>query len=397
MTTSGFDFALDAAQVRVLGCLVEKQATTPGSYPLTANSLRNACNQSTSRDPVVDYDGREVESALLGLRDLRLARPVRGPGDRVTKFRHAFDEVVDLTPDELAVLSVLMLRGPQTLGEVKTRTARQFAFDSVDDVATTMGGLADRHMVVEVPRGPGQKEVRWTHLLRGTPDVGSMAGVVDTAASAGEATAGIVTTYLAGAEAIVAALADPALAEAWDEPSVLAEQTVGGVAGHLARGGVWLVGDYLAGEASDRPPDFASAGEYFARLAEALDDDAHRAIRRRGATEAAMGPAEVARTARRRLDALTDELVGVDPARVVAVYGGLTMRLGDYLATRVVEQAVHVDDLVRSVDDFAVALPDDVVAAALATGVEVLRLRRGSPAALRALFRDGFQDVLPVL
>ena len=397
MTASGFDFTLEPPEVRVLGCLVEKQATTPTSYPLTVNSLRNACNQSTSRDPVVDYDDRQVEAALLALRDLRLARPVRGPGDRVTKFRHAFDEVVELTPQELATLSVLMLRGPQTLGEVKTRTTRQFSFASVDEVAATMGGLADRGMVVELPRGPGQKEVRWTHLLRGTPEVGSLADAAGTAGADPGTTTGIVATYLAGAEAIVAALADPVVVAAWDEPSVLAEQTVGGVAGHLARGGVWLVGDYLAAEATGREPDFASAGEYFARLTEALDDDAHRAIRQRGAAEAAIGAAEVASTARRRLDTLTEELPRADLTRVVAVYGGLTMRLGDYLATRVVEQAVHLDDLARSVDGLEVDLPQDVTVAALATGAEVLRLRRGNAAALRALFRDGFQDALPVL
>ena len=397
MTASAFGFTLDAVQVRVLGCLVEKEATTPGSYPLTVNALRNACNQSTSRDPVMDCDERQVESSLLALRDLRLARPVRGPGDRVTKFRHAFDEAVGLAPDELAALSVLMLRGPQTLGEIRTRTTRQFAFESVERVADTMAALADRGFVVELPRGPGQKEARWTHLLRGEPERGSdpQQGAATRPQDGGPS--GIVAAYLAGAEAVVAVLGDPLLAAAWDDASVLEEQTVGSVAGHIARGGVWLVADYLDGGTRGVEPDFTSAGQYFARVTDGLDEDAHRAIRNRGAAQAAVGPDELAATARARLDQVEVDLVEGDLDAVVAVYGGLTMRLGDYLATRIVEQAVHLDDLARSVDGLEVDLPEAVVDIALATGAATLRLRRGSAPALRALFRDGYQDALPVL
>lgn len=397
MMADGGDLVLDEVQVRVLGCLVEKESTTPGSYPLTVNSLRNACNQATSRDPVVDYDDRMVEAALLGLRDLRLARPVRESGARVTKFRHAADEVVGLDPAELTTLSVLMLRGPQTLGEVRTRTTRQHDFDSVDAVGDTMAALAARGLVVQLARSPGQKEARWTHLLQGEPAIPpDQAGARDDDASGG-ARETIVDTYLAGAVAVVAAIGDSDVALWWDEPSVLEDQTVGGVAGHLARGGVWLVVDYLADGVPSRGPDFDSAADYIVRVVDGLDDAGHGAVRARGASIAAAGPADVAGEARRRLDEVAARLRDADLDQLVAVYGGMTMRLGDYLATRIVEQAVHLDDLVRSVDGLAIEIPDAVMDAAVTLGFEVLRRRRGRAVAIRALFRSGFQDVLPVL
>lgn len=395
--TPGFGFVLDADQVRVLGCLVEKESTTPGSYPLTVNSLRNACNQTTSRDPILDLDDRRVESALLVLRDLRLARPVRESGARVTKFRHAMDEVVDLDGGELAVLSVLMLRGPQTLGEIRTRTTRQYDFDSIDAVAEVLAALAARAMVVELSRAAGQKESRWTHLVMGKPAVSALTHSSDVGSHGDDPDDDIVAIWLAGASAVVATLADPLVALWWDEPSVLEDQTVGGLAGHLARGGVWVVGDHLAADPPAPGPDFATAGEYFARIMDALDDSAHQAIRDRGAAVAESGPQQVAATAQARLDDLVQHFERADLDRIVSVYGGLGMRLCDYLATRVVEQVVHLDDLVRSVDDLEVAIPDKVVDLAIAVGTDVLSRRRGRTATIRALYRQGFADVLPVL
>ncbi len=362
VTTAGSGFLLDEVQVRVLGCLVEKAATTPGSYPLTVNALRNACNQATSREPIVAYDDRQVEAALLVLRDLRLARPVREAGARVTKFRHAFDQVVGLDSAELAALSVLMLRGPQTLGEVRTRTTRQHTFDSVAAVDATMAAMAERGLVIQLPRGPGQKEARWAHLLQADAAT-TLAAAEDQAmagadggpgAQAAAGPAGVVETYLAGAAAVVRAVSDPDVALWWDEPSVLEEQTVGSVAGHVARGGVWLVADYLAAGEPPDGPDFDSAADYFARVSDGLDDAGHRAVRARSAAIAADGPEALAARASDRLDEVTAVLRATDMQRLVSVLGGRSMRLGDYLATRIVEQAVHLDDLQRSVDGLEV-------------------------------------------
>jgi len=158
---------LSIVEVRVLGCLVEKQATTPDSYPLTINSLRNACNQSTSRDPVMALTEFEIEQALTGLRQRRLTRTVHSTSNRATKFRHVMDDVLQLDPAETALVSVLMLRGPQTVGELKTRSERQHQFDSVDTVGDVLARLASRPepLVVRLERQPGQKDARWVHLL----------------------------------------------------------------------------------------------------------------------------------------------------------------------------------------------------------------------------------------
>jgi len=162
---------LTAEQTRVLGCLAEKEATTPDGYPLSTNALVLACNQRSSRDPVVDYDERTVTATLLSLRELGLARTARGDGSRVYKHSHLLREALALDPAALAVLSVLMLRGPQTAGELRTRTERQHPFASLESLEGTLGKLAarDEPLVERLPRAPGQKEARWRELVSAGP------------------------------------------------------------------------------------------------------------------------------------------------------------------------------------------------------------------------------------
>ena len=154
---------LDAAEVRVLGCLIEKQRTTPDVYPLSLNGLRTACNQSTNRDPIVSYDDDTLRDALhrLGRRGwTRLAS-----GARAAKYRHLLDEKPGLARDEQAVLAVLMLRGPQTLGELRTRVERMQPFADTAELQSVLGRLAERGFAELQPRRPGQKEQRYAHLL----------------------------------------------------------------------------------------------------------------------------------------------------------------------------------------------------------------------------------------
>jgi len=155
----------DPVELRVLGCLIEKQRTTPDGYPLSLNALRLACNQSTNRDPVVDYDEPTVRRALDALERRGWARLASGPGSRAAKFRHLFDEALGLEEAELSVLAVLMLRGPQTPGELKQRTERLRRFESIEEVDGFLAALAERELVVRLPRRPGQKEDRYGHLL----------------------------------------------------------------------------------------------------------------------------------------------------------------------------------------------------------------------------------------
>jgi hypothetical protein len=163
----------DAVEIRVLGCLIEKQRTTPDQYPLSLNALRLACNQSTNRDPVVQYDESTIRSALDRLARKGWTRLASGPGSRVAKFRHLFDEALQLTPSEVALLAVLMLRGPQTLGELRTRSERLYPFPSLDDVQRTLDGLAERELAERMTRRPGQKEERYQQLLGDEPAEGA--------------------------------------------------------------------------------------------------------------------------------------------------------------------------------------------------------------------------------
>jgi uncharacterized protein YceH (UPF0502 family) len=156
---------LDPVQLRVLGCLIEKQRTTPEQYPLTLNALRLACNQATNRDPVLELDESEVRGAAQSLGTLGYSRLATGPGSRTAKYRQLFSEALDLLPAEVSVLAVLFLRGPQTVAELKTRTERLHAFPSADEVAATLARLAGRELVHLLPRQPGQREERWAHLF----------------------------------------------------------------------------------------------------------------------------------------------------------------------------------------------------------------------------------------
>ena len=157
----------DAVEIRVLGCLIEKQRTTPDGYPLSLNALKLACNQTTNRDPVVDYDEPAIRLALRRLHDRGWTRLASGAGSRTNKYRHLLDEALGLSDAELSLLAVLMLRGAQTLGELKARTERMYGFESLADVAQTIEGLINRELVGRLARQPGRKEERYVQLLSG--------------------------------------------------------------------------------------------------------------------------------------------------------------------------------------------------------------------------------------
>src|ERR1051325_2706137 len=161
-------------EVRVLGALIEKQITTPEYYPLTLNSLTAACNQKNNRNPVMSLSESEVERALDSLRDKNLAYVFHGSTSRVPKYKHVAPEVLQLNPTELAVMCVLMLSGPQTVGEIRTRGSRLYDFKGMEEVDEALHGLSTREsdtLVVKLPRQAGQKDARFAHLLAGQPDV----------------------------------------------------------------------------------------------------------------------------------------------------------------------------------------------------------------------------------
>jgi uncharacterized protein YceH (UPF0502 family) len=157
----------DAVEIRVLGCLVEKQRTTPDVYPLSLNALRLACNQSTNRDPVVDYDEQAVVEALRRLALRGWTRLASGAGSRARKYRHLLDQAFGLDDAEVALLAVLMLRGPQTPGELKQRGQRLHDFSDLTAVQETLERLVERGQVARHERQPGQKEDRYEQLLGG--------------------------------------------------------------------------------------------------------------------------------------------------------------------------------------------------------------------------------------
>jgi uncharacterized protein len=154
--------APDAAELRVLGALLEKHRTTPDAYPLSLNALRLAANQSTGRDPVVDYDEATIREAIARLVRRGWARLASGPGSRATKYRHLLDEALSLSAAELSLLAVLMLRGPQTPGELRQRTERLYAFTTIEQLEALLAALEARRLVVQFGRRPGQKEARWS-------------------------------------------------------------------------------------------------------------------------------------------------------------------------------------------------------------------------------------------
>jgi uncharacterized protein len=159
--------AADAVELRVLGCLIEKQQTTPDQYPLSLNALRHACNQTTNRDPVVEYDEETIREGLTRLSHRDWVRLASGRGSRAVKYRHLLDQALGLSADELSLLAVLMLRGAQTPGELKQRTERLCSFGSLADVEQTLERLVGRELVSRLARRPGQKEVRYAQLLGG--------------------------------------------------------------------------------------------------------------------------------------------------------------------------------------------------------------------------------------
>jgi uncharacterized protein len=158
---------LTEVEQRVLGCLIEKRWTTPDQYPLSLNALRLACNQSTNRDPVTHYDEAQVRDAAQRLSKYGLARLASGHGSRATKYRHLAEEGLGLDREQLAVLCVLLLRGPQTPGELKNRSERMAHLPSLADVERVLGELSDKGYAERMGRRPGQKEDRFRHLLGG--------------------------------------------------------------------------------------------------------------------------------------------------------------------------------------------------------------------------------------
>lgn len=174
------DLELDAAEVRVLGALVEKEITTPDYYPLSLNALLNACNQKSNRDPVVSYDEDTVAATLDSLRTKGLVMVTTGREMRVAKYSHRLSEVFNFDRREMALLCVLMLRGPQTPGELRGRAERMYRFDDLAAVEASLNRLMERQppVVKPLPRQPGFKEIRYTHLLSGeveTPEASSQA------------------------------------------------------------------------------------------------------------------------------------------------------------------------------------------------------------------------------
>ena len=160
---------LSDVEVRILGCLMEKEATTPDNYPLSLNALTNACNQLTNREPVMSLSEDQVKWAVNSLRQQSLVRAIQPSDARVMKFQHLVTDKLDLDQPARAALCVLMLRGPQTLAEIKTRTNRLAEFTSLGDVEAAVSGLIARELAVEMARRPGQKETRYAHLLSGPP------------------------------------------------------------------------------------------------------------------------------------------------------------------------------------------------------------------------------------
>lgn len=167
------DFVLTNTEIRVLGCLIEKEMATPDYYPLSLNALQNACNQTSNRDPVVSYDEKTVTDAVEGLKAKRLV--LQDHLGRVPKYSETFLKTANLVQREAAVLCVLMLRGPQTIGEIRGRTERLHPFGSLEEAQKTLQTLEEWGYVTLLPRQPGRKESRYAHLLSGAPENGEEA------------------------------------------------------------------------------------------------------------------------------------------------------------------------------------------------------------------------------
>jgi uncharacterized protein YceH (UPF0502 family) len=180
------DLVLDAPEVRVLGALLEKEIATPEYYPLSLNALVNACNQKSNRDPVVSFDEATVENALSSLRAKGLATRITGGDSRVPKHAQRFTELFNLGRREAALLCVLMLRGPQTIGELRSRSERLYTFDDLEAVESTLHRLAEMGFVKELPRVAGSREPRHAHLLSGDVDASAPESAAEHAPSLSE-------------------------------------------------------------------------------------------------------------------------------------------------------------------------------------------------------------------
>ncbi len=205
------DTILNEYELRVLGALVEKKITTPEYYPLTLNSIINACNQKSSRDPVVSYDESVVQKALNSLREKKFAYVFSGADARVAKYGHLFPEAMDLSHAETAIMCVLMLRGAQTPGELRTRSASLYNFEALADVELALEALADvelrkQPLIVKLPRQPGTKESRYAHLLSGEVNFEQLPVMAAPRATSSSATTSLKEERIAALEAEVASL-----------------------------------------------------------------------------------------------------------------------------------------------------------------------------------------------
>jgi uncharacterized protein YceH (UPF0502 family) len=199
---------LTELETRVLGSLIEKDITTPDYYPLSLNALVNACNQKNNREPVMTLDDSAVRDALASLQEKRLAGPASGADSRVTKFEHRLQEVFNFDRREIAVVCVLLLRGPQTPGELRSRTERMYHFEALEDIVSTLDRLAQREppLARVLPRQPGTKESRYTHLFSGEPPASAEDVYVSRAPSPATAGANSTSERLANLEEEVSRL-----------------------------------------------------------------------------------------------------------------------------------------------------------------------------------------------
>lgn len=177
---------LNEIEARIIGCLIEKENTTPDYYPLTLNALTNACNQKSNRNPVVDYDEQTVQQAIDSLLSKDFVYLFYGSGSRTPKYKHLLSKVLELDHSETAVICVLLLRGAQTLGELNQRTSRIYEFSGLDEVHQTVDGLTKREepLLIPIPKQPGQKEARFAHLLSGDVDFEAVSSEIPTRSSA---------------------------------------------------------------------------------------------------------------------------------------------------------------------------------------------------------------------
>lgn len=170
------DILLTDDEIRVLGCLMEKEMATPDYYPLTLNALLNACNQKSNRNPVVSYQEKTVLYALTGLKERQLV--LQSSLSRAIKYEQLFSKKLNLVQREQAIICILLLRGPQTVGEIRSRTERLYNFASLDEVQETISSLQDLELITQLPRQPGRKECRFAHLLSGMPEAAPTATTI---------------------------------------------------------------------------------------------------------------------------------------------------------------------------------------------------------------------------